>query len=172
MAVKAIDLSGSYFKFKTSLKKLGFKGDSLNIGVRVSNDVLGNYATLQTKNFKQAENKVERWEKKLKKLLSDPNKYAGGRRHASRKYPTMVSGELKKSVKVNLVRTVSEKRWVYEFTASATGKDNQAKATNEGWNSKRDVAWKNWFDETMNQGHSSSLVGARILMSNIFKGRM
>jgi hypothetical protein len=184
MSVKIIDIKDANFKFKKSLASLGFRGDSLNLGVKVAEDVLDNFAILQVAKFKTAQNKVQRFEKNLKKLLSTDtkSKYGNKRRHGNRKYPGSVSGKLVDSIEIDLQKTVTSGRWTYEFTARAGGdggnenpkSKDHAKLTNEnivrGGHSSRNVAWKGWWDEAMGMGHSSSLIGARVLMSNLFKG--
>jgi len=179
MAVKIIDLKDDYIKFRTNLRALGFKGDSLNIGVKVAEDFLDKFHIMQVAKFQTAKNKVARLEKNLKKKLSDPlpNSLKGKRRHFNRKYPYANSGSLKDSVHLKLEKSVSEKRWVYEFTGMAYGKDNNsydhANLTNKNitklYPHKRKVAWEHWWDEAMDRGHSYGIVGAKDLMESLFK---
>lgn len=173
--VKIIDIRDINFKFADSLSKLGFTQDQILKPLeRIEQSVLDNYTVIQTQNFKAAEEKVQRWETSLKSLLSTPNRWGNNKRPALRKYPTTVSGDLLDSIQIDLVRTVSEKTWVYEFTGKITGgrgdgKDH-AQLTNDAVNSgSRNVRWKNWFTETFDQGHAQSLVGARVLMNQIFR---
>jgi len=179
MAVKIIDLKDDYIKFRTRLRALGFKGDSLNIGVKVADDMLKHFHIMQVAKFQTAKNKVARLEKNLKKRLSDPlpKKLRGKRRHFNRKYPYANSGALRDSVHLKLEKSVSEKRWVYEFTAVANGRGkssyDHATLTNKNitklYPQKRKVAWEHWWDEAMDRGHSSRIIGARDLMESLFK---
>lgn len=173
--VKIIDIKDIKFKFTDSFTSLGFSEQSLLKPIEnIEKDILDNYKIMQAKNFKAAEEKVHRWETSLKSLLSTPNRWGHGRRPALRKYPSSVSGDLADSLQIDLVRTITEKRWVYEFTGKATGgstdgKDH-AEITNSALNSgNRNVRWKNWFNETFDTGHSQSLIGARVLMNEIFR---
>jgi len=177
--VKIFDLKGADFKFKESLAKLGFKGQALNPLAPIEQDIYDNYAILQNANFKKAEQQVVRWETKLKKLLSHPvGRWRHTRRPGQNKYPMMNSGSLRDSVRVDLKRTIMEKKWVYEFTGTASGSDNgtgkgssdHAAATNAGLGSgDRHIQWRNWYDELFGMGHSKAIVGARVLMQNIFR---
>jgi len=173
--VKVIDVKDGYFKFSSYLRGLGFTGKQIeNIAVKPAEEILDNFTTLQVARFKTAQNKVKRLEKNLKKAVSDNTlaKFKHGRRHGNRKYPGMVTGELKDSITLDLKQSIINKRWVYEFHGRVGS--NHGLLTNEnitrlGTNA-RTVHWYKWWDEAMGEGHSANLVGARTLMEELFHG--
>ena len=174
--VNIFDIIDSHkYKFVDDLKSLGFKQNQITSPLKsIQKDIIEEYDLLQKKNFEEAKNAVNRWEVKLTQLLGTPNTWGNGRRPALRKYPASVSGSLMNSIKIDLDRTVQNGKWTYEFTGKITGggsdgKDH-ARLTNDGVNSgQRNVRWKGWFDETFDMGHSSSLIGARVLMEQVFR---
>jgi len=173
--VQVIDVRDGYFKFKENLQRLGFTGKQIdNIAVKPAEQILDNFVTLQVARFKTAQNKVKRLEKNLKKAVSDDTlaKFKHGRRHGNRKYPGMVSGQLRDSIILDLKQSVINKRWVYEFHGQVGS--NHGLLTNEnitrlGVNA-RTVHWYKWWDEAMGEGHSANLVGAKTLMEELFHG--
>jgi len=117
------------------------------------------------------EQEQQKWVEEVKQRLSDviPKQMLHKKRYPrSRKFPYLNSGELRNSVKTEVIQIDTLRKHSVVLDVWFNFLSKHALYTNEAWNSKDTPGWKGWTTRTLVSG-GNGVVSAKQLLHNFFK---